>query len=131
MRALITCALVLCGCGSGSRSTVGSFPTGICPNGEQGILLIDWTVRGSLPSTMSCSGISKITLYLDNPLCGEVQIDPIACALDKFRYDDMPEGQAELVLQGVDANGVLQLSGSATVTLTGTLPAKPTTVALH
>jgi hypothetical protein len=96
-----------------------------------GILLIDWTVRGAAPGMQSCSGISKLSLFLDFQLCGEVEIDPISCTLDKFRYDDMPVGQAQVTLQGFDKNGVLTIGGSALLNVTPTLPAKPTTVALE
>ena len=94
-------------------------------------MLVDWTVHGSLPSTQSCGGIANLTLFLDNPLCGDIQIEPIACALDKFRYDEMPEGDAEVTLRGVDTQGKVMLMGSAPITLTKTLPAKPTTVPLQ
>jgi hypothetical protein len=135
MRAFMACALVACaavavGCSSNTRAVGGGITQGYCPGGN-GVLLIDWTVHGSLPSTQSCSGIANITLFLDNPLCGEIQIDPISCALDKFRYDKMPEGQAEVTLQGVDMYGAVKLSGSAPLNLTNELPAKPTTVPLQ
>jgi hypothetical protein len=135
MRASIACALVACavvavGCGSNTRAVGGGIPQGYCPGGN-GILLIDWTVHGSRPSMTSCSGIANLTLFLNNPLCGEVQIDPISCELDKFRYDELPLGQAEVTLQGVDATGVIKVSGSAPLTLTTDLPAKATTVALQ
>ena len=131
MRASIACALLLiAGCNAGSRPSGGGGGFA-CPTGMNGILLIDWTVHGSLPSTQSCSGIANITLFLDNPLCGDIQIEPIACALDKFRYDEMPEGDAEVTLRGVDTQGKVMLMGSAPITLTKTLPAKPTTVPLQ
>jgi hypothetical protein len=127
--ALLVAALVA-GCGSGTgHGGGGGFSA--CPAGMNGILFIDWTVRGAAPGMTSCDGIVKLTLFLDNQLCGEVQIDPISCALDRFRYDQLPLGPAMVTLQGYDARDVLQIAGSGPVTLTAMLPAAPTTIALQ
>jgi hypothetical protein len=96
-----------------------------------GILLIDWTVHGQAASTASCSGVDKITLFLDSQLCGQVEIEPIVCAMDKLRYDELPEGPGEVVLQGTDARGRLVVSGSAMVDLTTAVPSQPTQLALE
>ena len=128
MRAIFACALVLAACGSSHVNPGGPFG---CPERSDGIILLDWTVDGQAPSMTSCAGIAKMSLFLDNQFCGEVEIDPVPCALDKFRYDTLPEGPAEVLLQGFDSRGVIKVQGTAMVTLTATLPAKPTPVSLH
>ncbi len=102
-----------------------------CAEPSDGIILLDWTIDGQAPGLTSCSGIAKLSLFLDNQFCGEVEIDPVPCTLDKFRYDTLPEGPAQVTLQGFDSHGVIKVQGTAMVNLTATLPAKPTPVALH
>ena len=130
MRVLVACAsLWLVACGSSPRIGGGGGIAG-CP-AMNGILLIDWTVRGQAASTASCAGVANITLYLDSQQCGQVSIEPIECAMDKLRYDHLPEGPGEVLLQGSNVRGAPVVSGSAMVNLTATLPAQPTTVPLE
>ncbi len=125
-----TCTLCLTssGCAPPPHPAAGVGGALGCPS--TGILLLDWTVHGRPAGTASCTGVAKLTLYLTSQLCGDVEIDPIPCALDRFRYDELPLGPAEVVLQGVDVHGALQVSGSAALDLTPTVPAKPTPVTL-
>ncbi len=129
MRAvLLIASLVAIGCGSGVNP--GHQPIVACIHGNNGIILLDWTIKGKPASTMSCSGLAKLTLYLQTDDCGEVEIDPVPCTLDKFRYDGLPEGGAEVVLYGIASDGSVQVTGMARDTLGTTLPMTPTPIAL-
>jgi hypothetical protein len=97
-----------------------------CWRGNDGIILLAWTIRGSAPSSASCSSADHITLTLATDGCGTVEIDPIPCTLDKFRYDHLPQGNAIVSLAAVDARDVALFSGSAPVDLSPQLPSTPT-----
>jgi hypothetical protein len=130
MRAvLLIASLVAIGCGPGSSGS--HQPIYTCIHGNSGIILLDWTIKGQPPSTMSCSGLTKITLDLRTDDCGEVEIDPIPCTLDKFLYEELPEGGGEVILYGIASDGSVKASGMARVTLGTTQPAAPTPVSMN
>lgn len=116
-------ALALVGCGSGGGG--GSRPH------SDGILWISWTVRGAAVSDTACAGIDHLELTMQTP-AGAVSIEPIPCLRGLgWEYDNLPEGDNLVILDGVDARGFLVVDGSAPVTVTATKPATPAAIDLQ
>ena len=90
-----------------------------------GRIFIDWTVGGQPPDALRCAGIDHLSLKLDYRGTG-VRVEPIPCDLDRFRYDGLPTGSAQLTLTAFTASGCATSSGTAAVVVTATLPATPT-----
>jgi hypothetical protein len=125
MRILILCALAFAfaACGSTPKTTNPA-----C--GNDGVMLLAWTVRGQAPSSTSCAGIDTLQLILDSD-CDQVEIEPIPCALARFRYDGLPTGAGDVVVQGVDQQKRVVVQGEAMVNLTSAVPATPTPLSLE
>lgn len=118
---LLACA-ALVGCGGGG----GAHP--VCP-ATDGVVLLSWTVRGqAVTDAAACNGIDHMVLELDTT-CGAVEIEPIPCASGvRWRYDQLPEGNATAALYAVDARNDVLGSGVGIVTITPTVPDAPTPV---
>ena len=141
-RRVFTIALPLavtlaCGCSSpdgGDMPQAGAGPheqTSGNVAGTGGKIFVEWTLGGAAPSAASCTGVDHIELALLYAQ-GYVTIAPIPCTLTRFRYDALPEGDADLRLDAVDTQGCLLQRGDAPVTLTETVPATPSpTVAMQ
>ncbi len=110
------------GCGSPAHPVIGAG----CRTASDGILSLAWTVRSQVPSAASCATISHLDLYLTPDQCtGSVEISPVDCTLDRFRYDNLPEGGALVELEAVGPSGALVAQGTARVTLGPQVPATP------
>jgi hypothetical protein len=126
---LFVAALAACGGGTGYRvGPIAGDGRYACP-GQSGILSLAWTVSGSVPSTEACAGVDHLELTLAPDACQGVLIEPIPCALDRFRYDHLPEGPATVQLQSV--GGTRRIGGSARVDLSPAVPAVPTPLDLR
>lgn len=96
-----------------------------------GRIFIAWTIDGRAPDPAMCEAIDQLALKLAYPGRGAVTIKPIPCVLDRFRYDGLYVGDAELTLTGFDAKGCVLTTGAATTTVGTTQPATPSpTIAL-
>jgi hypothetical protein len=97
---------------------------GSAPKGQAGILSLAWTVKHLPPTPATCAGVDHLDLLL-TPQNGfnAVEISPIDCALDRFRYDHLPLGPASVQVTGYDAGGVILLQGATQVDLTSDAPA--------
>jgi hypothetical protein len=115
---LFLSAVAGCGGGGGTRATFGIG----CRGGQDGILLLSWS--------LACTRVDHMALDLSSQGCG-VEIEPIPCKLDRFRYDHLPEGPGIVTIVAVDADGYTLQSGSAMVDLTTALPPSPTPVTLR
>jgi hypothetical protein len=121
---LATLLLFAVGCGGGGNHG------GSCPSAH-GIVLLSWTVRGQTASTQTCSAIDHLTLMM-NTGCGQLSIDPIPCIQGAhWEYDNLPEGNAGVILDAVDARGAVRAEGFANTTLTTQKPASPTAIDLQ
>jgi hypothetical protein len=87
-------------------------------------LLINWTINGAAPSETACKGIDHLELLVDDGARG-VTISPVPCALTRFRFDNMPEGQVLLRLDALDGAKCVVASGSAAAELSEQLPPSP------
>jgi hypothetical protein len=95
-------------------------------------LSLAWTVRGQTPSVSACQGIASLDLLLaPDQQPGTLEISPIDCPLDRFRYERLPEGAATLELLAKDPGGAIVARGSARVTLTTLAPDAPTPLDLR
>jgi hypothetical protein len=117
-------------CGGGASSG-GPQPvrTEPCLQAQDGILSLSWTVDGQAPTSSACAGIDHLELFLSTSGC-DVEISPVPCTLDRFRYDQLPDGPAAVMLDAVDGNGRAVGSGTAQVDLTATVPAAPVPLAI-
>jgi hypothetical protein len=93
-------------------------PTGPTGNGK---IAFAWTVQGLAPSQAACAVADHLTLTLDYG-DGRVTISPVPCGAGKLRYDNLPEGDAQLYLDGYDESGCHTLGGSTSITVSTTLP---------
>jgi len=119
--------LTLAACGGATHGPVFNG----CQAPSDGILLLRWTIRGAAPSAVTCAGVDHLVLSLDTPSCGGATIEPVPCALDKFRYDNLPRGPADIALAAVDAAGNLLSSGQTTANLSTSSSAPPATLDLR
>jgi hypothetical protein len=93
-------------------------------------VLIDWTLGGAAPSAAGCAAVDHLQLVLVSDV-DQVGIAPIPCTLTRFRYDNLPGGANTVQLFALDAAGCqLAQSPPVSVTLSATLPATPTRLAL-
>jgi hypothetical protein len=100
-----------------------------CP--QQGIMLLSWTLGGQAVTPQTCSSIDHMTLTMDTN-CGRISIDPIPCIQGAhWEYDGLPEGPVGIVLDAVDARGVVKAEGFAETTLTMQKPPVPAPVDLN
>ncbi len=67
------------GCGGPSRGQGGS-PFG-CRNGDEGYLVLAWTLQGSPPTIAACAPYDHLTLTLESDSCSMVEVEPIPCAM--------------------------------------------------
>jgi hypothetical protein len=114
----LAACLLAAGCGVKSMG-------GACGD-SQGIVALSWSIDGQAPG-MGCRDVVNLTLELDYG-CGSILIEPVPCALDRVRYDHLPEGTATVSLTGSSATG--RISGSNTVEVSGAVPASPTVIQL-
>ena len=115
--------------GSGDDTSLQPNPMSTGPSGS-GIILIDWTIHGTTPTAMSCTGVDHIELGLTYDDGSSVGIAPIPCTLTRLRYDHLPTGGGTLVLRAVDAGGCDLSVGQSSIDVTPALPSTPVTVAL-
>jgi hypothetical protein len=110
------------GCGGGSGG--GSHSR------SDGILWLSWTVRGAAVSDATCSGIDHLELTMQTA-AGTVSIEPIPCLRGLgWEYDNLPEGDNFVILDGLDSRGFTIVEGSSPVTLTATKPPTPAPIDL-
>jgi hypothetical protein len=102
-----------------------------CDVPADGILLLRWTVRGAAPSAASCAGVDHLVVSVSTQACGGASIEPVPCALDKFRYDNFPRGAADVAVTAVDAHDATLLSGSTTADLEPNASAPPASLDLR
>lgn len=126
---MLALALALAGCGDAPGYTL-THNGGGCSQPSDGILSLSWTLRGAAATATSCAGIDHLEVDMTAGNCG-VTISPVPCALDKWRYDELPDGPATVTLTAVDGHGNAVESGSAQLTLGTTPPATPVPVALN
>jgi hypothetical protein len=99
------------------RAVLGMVVMVGCSGGENGIVLLSWTVRGAPASDVSCRGVDHLALEVWPELGSGFVIEPIPCMLGRLRYDHLPEGPARVRLDGVDASGNVVVSGVASFDL--------------
>lgn len=63
---------------------------------------IVWTMNNAAPTSESCAGVAQLILTLDYG-GGSVTISPIPCTAGRLRYDHLPVGNANIILEGYDA----------------------------
>jgi hypothetical protein len=122
---LLVIVVTLAACG---EPTLHSSGFNHCNVPQDGILLLQWTVHGAPPSATSCAGIDHLVLDFETESCGSGTIEPVPCTLTKFRYDDLPEGQAAITLTAVDAQGNPVARGSTQFDLEPNASAAPATL---
>jgi hypothetical protein len=122
--ALATLLLLAVGCGGGGNHGPS------CPS-SHGIVLLSWTIRGQATTTQTCSAIDHLTLSM-NTGCGQLSIDPIPCIQGAhWEYDNLPEGNAGVILDAVDARGAVRAEGFGSTQLTTQKPSAPTPIDLN
>jgi hypothetical protein len=110
------------GCGGGSGG--GSHSR------SDGILWLSWTVRGAAVSDATCNGVDHLELTMQTP-AGTVSIEPIPCLRGLgWEYDNLPEGDNLVILDGLDTRGFVIVEGSSPVTVTATKPPTPAPIDL-
>ena len=120
---LLVAVVTLAGCGlPGPTSS-----TRRCRAPSDGIVSLSWTINAAPPDTISCAGIDQLEMRLDVAGC-EAHIAPVPCAIDKWRYDGLPEGSGSVELVAYDAGGRSLGSGRALIEVGPTLPAAPTRI---
>jgi hypothetical protein len=113
-------AAVAAGCG-GSRTQ--------CPS--NGIIWLSWTVAGQTVSATVCQPIDHMSLEI-HASCGSVVIEPIPCIRGQgWEYDGVPEGNAVIALDALDARGIVLAEATATVNLTTVRPPMTTAMDLR
>ena len=130
MRVLL--CLLLAGCGGSTTAFGDPMLTrrgGGC-GATEGIVLLGWTIRGAAPSSTSCQGIDHLSVDIDAGGCGAT-IAPVPCALDRWRYDHMPEGSIVATVNALSASGGIVASGSAQLNLTTAVPSSPAPIDLQ
>ncbi len=86
---------------------------------------------GAPPSTASCARVDHLQLTLAYSDGSGVDIAPIPCTLTRFRYDNLPEGDATVEIDALDGSGCPVATGQAALHLAPTIPAAPSpTIAL-
>jgi hypothetical protein len=95
-----------------------------------GVLSLAWTIRGATPSAASCQGIDHLSVDIDNDLCGAT-ISPVPCVLDKWRYDNMPEGSVNIAISALDRSGATVAAGYTVVDLGPAPPPSPAPINLQ
>jgi hypothetical protein len=127
-RALVAVLLVgslpVAGCGTPGGDTGTGIIHAEGPSGA-GLIFVAWTIAGQPPSAASCASIDHLTLSLAYRNAGEVSIEPIPCALDRFRYGNLPVGPATLEVQATDTRGCVIGDGVSQVQVTADQPATP------
>lgn len=97
----------------------------------KGRILIAWTIGGKPASADTCGGsptIDHLELRLDTSWGDSVTIAPIPCALDRFRYDNLPSGDLAFRLSAVDKNRCELARARGSARVSETLPADPSPV---
>lgn len=98
--------------------------------GNDGILWLSWTIKGAPPSDSACSGIDHLELTM-NTAAGPISIEPIPCLRGLgWEYDNLPEGDAYVIIDALNARGFVTLEGGGSTTLATTKPAMPTPIDL-
>jgi hypothetical protein len=119
---------LLAGCDSGNVLLARHH--GSCSTLSDGVLSLAWTIRGAAPTATSCAGIDRLSVDVENTQCG-VTIEPVPCALDHWRYDNLYEGPVTAVVSAIGTNGLTIASGSVDTQLTSVVPASPATLDLQ
>lgn len=120
--ALLALAL-LAGCGVSSGDDYytpdpggSSGPTGA------GKIGIQWTINNAAPTADSCKNVAELVLTLDYG-SGSVTIKPIPCTAGRLRYDHLPSGYADIILEGYTADRCRNFAGVARdVEINSTVP---------
>src|SRR5579883_1415903 len=116
------------GCWGGTSTGDGAQPqaqSNGAPVAGDGKLFIDWTLGGAPPSTASCARVDHLQLTLAYSDGSGVDIAPIPCTLTRFRYDNLPEGDATVEIDALDGSGCPVATGQAALHLAPTIPAAP------
>ena len=121
----LLCVALLAGCGSYTPESDGYYApdpgtsNGPAGTGKIGIL---WTLNSAPPTAESCANVAQLILTLDYGN-GRVTISPIPCSAGRLRYDRLPEGAANIILEGYDAQRCRTHLGVAkNVEITATVP---------
>jgi hypothetical protein len=122
-RMLVGLMLLLGASCGGDLADFRSTPGGPARYGE-GKLFISWTLGGQAPSESVCAGVARLDLRVESSY-GRVTISPIPCTLDRFRFDGLPAGASNLILDAYDSAGCRVATGRASATLSATLPENP------
>ncbi len=120
----LLCFALVAGCGSYTSDEGYYAPDPGTSSGPAGTgkIGIQWTLNGAAPTADSCKGVAQLVLTLDYGN-GRVTISPIPCTAGRLRYDRLPEGSADLVLEGYTAERCRTHLGVAkNVDITATLP---------
>jgi hypothetical protein len=127
MTRLLPILLLGCGAPFGSSHLTRH---GTCGTPTDGIVSLAWTIRSAAPSTQSCSSIDHMSIQIENGSCGAT-IEPVPCALDRWRYDGMPEGPVDITVTALDRNNNVVASGSLSLQLSTAAPAAPSPLDLR
>jgi hypothetical protein len=122
--------LFLAGCGAPGFGDPMLTRRGSGCGTPDGIVLLGWTIRGATPSSASCNGIDHLSIDIDAGGCGAT-IAPVPCALDRWRYDNLPNGSIIATVNALDANGRVVASGSTQLNLGSSAPSSPAPVDLQ
>jgi hypothetical protein len=101
-----------------------------CGSTPDGVVLLGWTIRGAAPTSASCAGIDHLSVDIDGGGCGAT-IAPVPCALDRWRYDNLPVGSVVATVNALDSGGRVVASGSAQLNLTSAVPSSPAPINLQ
>ena len=111
------------------------FPIASCggPPKTDGVLLVDWTVRGAKATVDACAGIQHLDLQVSpDGAQNQVVISPIDCVHDAaVRYQNLSSGHATLEMIGFDVNGRQLVSGSVRADIEKMVPIVPATLDLR
>src|SRR5262245_58223592 len=108
--AVLACAL-LATAGCDFTPAVTSEPPEVTEPGGNGRIFIAWTVGGMAPDAAGCGPVDHLSLKLEY-LYSSIKVEPIPCALDRFRYDKLPTGEAQATLTGFDSAGCAITAGT-------------------
>lgn len=88
--------LGLGGCGAGSLDN---------QNERAGKILIAWTLNGVPASTDACNGVDHVDMTFQDSYGSLLTVSPIPCTLTRFRYENLPLGNAALRIRAYRGGG--------------------------
>jgi hypothetical protein len=83
------------GCGAGSYY----------PEQRSGKIVIAWTVNGLPASTDACAGVDHMDMTFQDSSGAQLTVSPIPCTLTRFRYENLPLGNAALRIRAYRGSG--------------------------